>query len=209
MPGKGQKKEHENVQRRRCDLQLIPYGHFVIHPRGGEGGAGYVQARQPSNMHEQGERQRSLPASSSLMQISWARRKKRHIKNVKYISCRLVTGRAGPGTDLAWLAGRTQPRRRRRRRQVRQVRPLWAWHIYKYNTCITSRATAVKNVVHTIYVPGRGTRAGRRRRQPSLIPAPDSGQPSPRFYPPPPLHSLSSTRSRRLVVVLQKLCCRI
>lgn len=163
MPGKGQKKEHENVQRRRCDLQLIPYGHFVIHPRGGEG-QGYVQARQPSNMHEEGERerQRSLPASSSLMQISWARRKKRHIKNVKYISCRLVTARAGPGpgTDLAWLAGRTQPRRRRRR-QVRQVRPLWAWHIYKYNTCITSRATAVKNVVHTIYEPGRGKREER------------------------------------------------
>lgn len=151
---------------------------------------------------------RSLPASSSLMQISWARRKKRHIKNVKYISCRLVTGRAGPGPDLDRLAGRTQPRRLRRRRQVRQVRPLWAWHIYKYNTCITSRATAVKKSSTQFMCPDEGrVRREEGRRRPSLIPAPDSGQPSPRFCPPAPTPSLFSPP--RLVVVLQKLCCRI
>lgn len=91
-------KHKKNVSlKRSCDLQLIPYGHFVKPHADASSTVGqlvypivYVACRLQ-------QRPGQILASCGSCKFHGARRKKRHIKNVKYISCRLVTG-AGKAT---------------------------------------------------------------------------------------------------------------
>lgn len=140
----------------------------------------YVACR----LQEQRQRPGQILASSGRScKFHWARRKKRHIKNVKHISCRLVTGTgagAGAGAGRGRVSNSSQDMDRtasltstatattKSATSAPGSLRLWAWHI---NICMHATATtSCKKAMHTIYILDKG--------QSPLIPTPDSGRAS-------------------------------